>query len=454
MPVGPYETFGECVGAQKRKGKSDDSARRICGAMEQETAKVTLASEKPITKFTNERGKLFVKAFLIDSSVNLNQWAVTEESISRNINTFIGKPLVLTKDFDHPGTDQDTLKHWLKFQEDFRVGTIINISSKHNPNTGTTAYHAVIEVTDSALKDSLQNNDVPHYVSPAIAQPVQTANLSPAEAISEWTGIHLAIVDEPAYGVKKAAITETCGGDREGCLLQLMKARHECDFCHYEALKEYRVRVLSASATNTSHAQKNTLFTNNRMSQLESIDSPAATKSEVTKDETSRAVEKVEEPKLLNKQPVPQVPKTTSQLLDELETERHKNELLQVQIRDLTEANGTFSDRLAALELRDRRKDIERIVTPDIIKDEKARLGKIKELVGSSIPIAEIENLYKEMKVLVKKASINQRAAGVRVPYVTSNLNTSSSTSAGLDGEDDGLTPLEKQLACLNGGTL
>jgi hypothetical protein len=422
--------------------------------MEQETARI--ASGKPITKFTNERGKLFVKAFLIDSSVNLNQWAVTEESIPKNINTFIGKPLVLTKEFDHPGTDQDTLKHWLKFQEDFRVGTIINITPKHNSDTGSTAYYAVIEVTDKALKDSLQNNDVPHYVSPAIAQPVQTAaNLSPAEAISEWTGIHLAIVDEPAYGVKKAAITETCGGDREGCLLQLMKAQLDCNFCRYEALKEYRIHVLSASATNTSHAQKNTLFTKNRMSQLESMDSPT-TKASESKEVETRAVEKVEEPKLLNKQPVPQVPKTTSQLLDELETERHKNELLQVQIRDLTEANGTFSDRLAALELRDRRKDIERIVTPDIIKDEKARLGKIKELVASSIPIAEIENLYKEMKVLVKKASINQRASGVRVPYVTSNLSSanSSTTSGGLDGEDDGLTPLEKQLACINGGTL
>lgn len=446
MPVGPYETFGECVGAQKNKGYDDEEARGICGKLEKEaTAKV--ASQKPITQFTNEKGKLFVKAFLIDSSVNLNQWAVTEESISRNINTFIGKPLVLTKDFDHPGTDQDTYQHWLRFQEDFRVGTIIDIQPKHNPVSGTTAYHAIIEVTDAALKDSLQNNDIPHYVSPAIAQPIQTANV-PAEAISEWTGIHLAIVDEPAYGVKKAAITETCGGDRKNCLLQLMKAK-TCNFCHYEALKQYRVRVASL---NTSHARKNTLFQNNKMSQLESIDSPAKSPELTTATET-KAVEKVEEPKLLNKQPVPQVPRTTSQLLEELEAERHKNELLQVQVKELSEANGTFSDRLAALELRDRRKDIERIVTPDIIKDEKQRLGKIKELVASSIPITEIENLYKEMRVLVKKASINQRAAGVRVPYVTSNLSVRESV-AGLDTEDDGLSALEKQLACLSGGSL
>jgi hypothetical protein len=35
-PVGPYATFGECVGAMRRAGHSEDSARRICGAMEAE----------------------------------------------------------------------------------------------------------------------------------------------------------------------------------------------------------------------------------------------------------------------------------------------------------------------------------------------------------------------------------------------------------------------------------
>ncbi len=34
MPVGPYKTFGSCVAAQKRKGKSDEAARKICGEVE------------------------------------------------------------------------------------------------------------------------------------------------------------------------------------------------------------------------------------------------------------------------------------------------------------------------------------------------------------------------------------------------------------------------------------
>lgn len=36
MPVGPYATFGECVASQRRRGRSEESARRICGEIESE----------------------------------------------------------------------------------------------------------------------------------------------------------------------------------------------------------------------------------------------------------------------------------------------------------------------------------------------------------------------------------------------------------------------------------
>ena len=38
-PVGPYKSFGSCVGAQKRKGRGEESARKICGSIEQKTRK-------------------------------------------------------------------------------------------------------------------------------------------------------------------------------------------------------------------------------------------------------------------------------------------------------------------------------------------------------------------------------------------------------------------------------
>ncbi len=39
MPIGPFKDFADCVGAQKRKGKSDESARKICGALEKVSKK-------------------------------------------------------------------------------------------------------------------------------------------------------------------------------------------------------------------------------------------------------------------------------------------------------------------------------------------------------------------------------------------------------------------------------
>jgi hypothetical protein len=37
MPLGKWKTFGQCVGAQKRMGHSDESARKICGKIQAET---------------------------------------------------------------------------------------------------------------------------------------------------------------------------------------------------------------------------------------------------------------------------------------------------------------------------------------------------------------------------------------------------------------------------------
>jgi len=37
MPVGPYPTFKACVSAQRKKGKSEEAARKICGHIEKLT---------------------------------------------------------------------------------------------------------------------------------------------------------------------------------------------------------------------------------------------------------------------------------------------------------------------------------------------------------------------------------------------------------------------------------
>jgi hypothetical protein len=260
MPLGPYKTFDECILAQKQKGKDDLSARKICGELEKNTEQ-GLKQASASMKYEDDNGHLYIKAFLLSSDVNINQWGISPNSLDQRINTFIGKPLVLTETFNHPlppeslrkgGNEQydndndptntvnvdDIVDHWLQFQEPYRVGNIIDITEKK----GT--YYAIIEVTDPAAKDAFRNNEVPLFVSPAIAQ------LDPFEDptnITQWTGIHLAIVADPAYTIKKALISGQCHGETERCVLQLRQAavqrkeipRIGCGFCRTKALVRY-----------------------------------------------------------------------------------------------------------------------------------------------------------------------------------------------------------------------
>lgn len=475
----------------QNKGHSAASARKICGAMEQQiNASVSTAAAN---------NKLFVKAFLIDASLNINKWRVTKESIDKNINSFIGKPLVLTEQFDHPAPNNgqpESLNHWLSYQESFRVGTIIDITTKTNPSTGNLGYYAIIEVTNDDLKQSLKDNTVPLYVSPGIAELIPNAAVAsrslPApegDIISNWTAVHLAIVDEPAFGIKKAVISDQCGGDEKGCLLQLRKAhvdKHgvgKCGFCVKKALNSYR--ILRASVQSVQKAVNNDVIDHSqtgltsltvssanqdgnyrKMSQLETTDPnsntistqqiPSAPQSQ--EQQQKETVEKVERPNTLTKAPIQHPPSTSSvpELTELIQRLRQENELLKIKNEELNNVKDTISERIAAIETERRRERIERIITPDIIRDDKTRLDKIKYFVASNIPIDQIEELYKDIKVTLRKASVSQQRIG-RVPYLGSSMGTSGVASSANQqnlaiDEETGLTPLQKQLAVLRGG--
>ena len=58
MPVGPFATFGDCVAAQRRKGRSEESARRICGFIEAQTRKHGMKKFE-ISKIDEEQHQVF-----------------------------------------------------------------------------------------------------------------------------------------------------------------------------------------------------------------------------------------------------------------------------------------------------------------------------------------------------------------------------------------------------------
>lgn len=54
MPIGPYPDFAACVAAQKRRGKSDESAHKICGYLEQKAKHKKMSTvdlEESLTMF-------------------------------------------------------------------------------------------------------------------------------------------------------------------------------------------------------------------------------------------------------------------------------------------------------------------------------------------------------------------------------------------------------------------
>lgn len=121
MPVGPYATFGACVAAQKRKGRSDESARKICGKIEQNERQARNANQQlPASlKAPLERSQKALKFLernnaLVDTSLDSPQSeAFTDMSTttSNNVTTITDDESYsdkITRIMDEYGVDEQT----------------------------------------------------------------------------------------------------------------------------------------------------------------------------------------------------------------------------------------------------------------------------------------------------------------------------------------------------------
>lgn len=498
----------ECLQMMQQQGYTPEEAMMMCNS--------NIVSSNNNNKTGAIDNRLYVKAFLVDTTLNINSFRVPEEVIKRDVYTYIGKPLVMQEDFDHPmppADHPDSLQHWLAYQESFRVGTIIDVVSKPNATTGGTIYYAIIEVTDPNLKQALRDNSVPIYVSPAMGE--RASKSKHDGVINEFTGVHLAIVDKPAYGIKKAVITDQCGGDQDTCLLRLRKAHIEkhgqnggCGFCVKKALEKYKIIVKSASIgrkngnpvlannTNTSHTfrdekssrgnyksnlsvlEPTTDSNNNNTSgnnSNESLQSNQSSKNDFTNNNNnnnSGFIER-EKPQITTtyKQPIntPNFQKEIAnapiaELYAKIQQLEMENRILKESNNEAKSSNDTLLERVAGLEKINRRIAIERLITPDLFKNEKERLERIDYYTNHSpATLEELEKTFSDMRVFARKASVNQRTSA-RVPYYTgtslgsSGVATSANTTqnsgfSSLSEEgSETMTPLQKQLAVLRGG--
>ena len=126
------------------------------------------------------KDSLVVKGFLVNPDLNLKYWRVDKNTLSKNVETFINKPIVLTASYDHPTlteeyfrdndllgkqiTPEDVLKHSLIYQKPFEVGTIIDIQKTANTND----YFATYVITDPEVRRLIKHKELPLYLSPGI----------------------------------------------------------------------------------------------------------------------------------------------------------------------------------------------------------------------------------------------------------------------------------------------
>lgn len=387
MPVGPYEDFPTCIAAIMRKEDVDrEAASAICGKMEKQAAKIEVLSQG-YHDLDPKNDKLYIKTFLIDASISGNLWGVSRKSIVDNIHSFIGKPLVLYKnakgELDHPpDADAQTISDWNNIQEPFRIGTIVDVVRKEQYNQGPhdDQYFAIIEVTDKDARDVLHGTNQTLYVSPALADLHRNlvANRG-GEVVGEesdnWVGMHLALVREPAYGIRKAQITAKCGGSEEVCIAQLRKARlakQHCGFCVRSALLG-----VTSQVTNSGKLKTLTLSEQDN-----------DTKKEETKTTTIEE-KKVEE----------------SNLEKENAALKQKIAVLETKLSETVEQKQTLTARVASLE----ELEITKIVQKKVKEPDKQR-EKIRLYVAKGFSPQDVEDLYvdfPDINITPRKAKLD-----------------------------------------------
>ena len=359
-----------------------------------------------------QNNKLFVKAFLMDSSINQNKWGVDGGSLERNIRTYVGKPLVLQENFDHPiarpGNDLDLQ---LEYQELYRVGNILDVVKKG------TRYDAIAEVTDDFAKKAFREGDLPLYVSPQL---FKLDAKEPDGKMAKWTGTHLAIVKEPAYTVKKATLNGECTGDLNTCVSYLKKASvHDkfgygsCGFCNYKVLTSAKAsasgtapqpKTMQASAS-ASNSDNNNNASNQTILTVPPISQPAASSSllsSLTDTMRSDSVNLTDSNRT-NVGELQAKDNEISKLKGLLFTAKKSIEALKKKNEDEEDKNAKLSSRVAAIEMERRKERISSILQGAYNEEEQTAM--VDSFSKSGLPVEEIQKIVAPIIASNKQAA-------------------------------------------------
>lgn len=162
----------------------------------------------------------YIKTFLISDERNSNGWRVSWDSIKKNAKTFIGKPGIEYQKcgqrgclLDHTGGEdyEDSLHQ----QERYRVSTITDVQL----DEGTHTAYAIHKIENPEFAEKIKKGEI-RYLSPSIwpnKEKTLMYRMSENDEwyidTTDWTGIHDAFVDIPAFGSKAKVVKHCTEGD-------------------------------------------------------------------------------------------------------------------------------------------------------------------------------------------------------------------------------------------------
>ena len=180
-----------------------------------------------LDEFEGEKG-FFIKSFLINNKLNLNDWEVTKEANRLDGPEFKGMPGI---EFFNKGrrdhTVGSTYAEALKLQSPHAKGIIRKVIGTETGEKLTQISRIFDEEMEAKIKKAKKEGKK-MFVSPAIfprsiddVEIIERPEGGHIHRVHRYLPLHYAFVDEPAYG-GDAAITDVCEG--ADCLIKLAKS--------------------------------------------------------------------------------------------------------------------------------------------------------------------------------------------------------------------------------------
>lgn len=196
-------------------------------------------------------GKHYVEVWLIDPTWNKNYWKANQDELTKKVQRFVNKPAILTPylfhphEYEHvqedPFDPEGNVRKHNAIDERYRIGHITHV--KPLPNA---AYAGIIELTHPGAIEAFKAGKIPKFVSPAVYNLNMTG---PQGEFTSFEPLHIAFVDQPAFGLK-ARIIDTCHGKEDLCLRNLgVAAAVMGESCIHKALEKLENRYEPAHSS-------------------------------------------------------------------------------------------------------------------------------------------------------------------------------------------------------------